>query len=246
MKRISIILIIICALFVGSVATHAQNIIGEWNATKALVADEAGNKATVSLASLQASMQVVFLENNQIKLSFDGDTEQGTYLLDKGILYIEMDGEIVPFPVRFTDDNTFEMDWSQLMEENIIFVLEKATASATSEPTAEYTGPINLLGSWAATEIRMDVDGVEMNYNLSMLGYQLSMSIIFLENNQMVLTLNDEIVRALYQLNGNQLILVFSESEYIEKCPIKFITADKFEVNLEPTISDETYIFVRQ
>lgn len=243
MKRISIILIIICALFVGSVATHAQNLIGEWNATKALVADEAGNKVAVSLASFKASMQVVFLENNQIKLSFDGDTDQGTYLLDKGILYIEMDGEIVPFPVRFTDDNTFEMDWSQLMEENIIFVLEKANTSATSQPTTEYTGPINLLGSWAATEVRMDVDGVEMNSDLSML--QMTMSLIFLENNQMVLTLNDEIVRALYQLNGNQLILIFSESEYIEKCPIKFITADKFEVDLDPNMG-ETYIFVRQ
>lgn len=243
MKRISIILIIICALLVGSVATHAQNLIGEWNATKALVADEAGNKVAVSLASFKASMQVVFLENNQIKLSFDGDTDQGTYLLDKGILYIEMDGEIVPFPVRFTDDNTFEMDWSQLMEENIIFVLEKANASATSQPTTEYTGPINLVGSWAATEVRMDVDGVEMNSDLSML--QMTMSLIFLENNQMVLTLNDEIVRALYQLNGNQLILIFSESEYIEKCPIKFITADKFEVDLDPNMG-ETYIFVRQ
>jgi hypothetical protein len=243
MKRISIILIIICALFVGSVATHAQNIIGEWNATKALVADEAGNKATVSLASLQASMQVVFLENNQIKLSFDGDTEQGTYLLDKGILYIEIDGETVPFPVRFTDDYTFEMDWSQLMEENIIFVLEKATASATSEPTAEYTGPINLLGSWAATEARLDVDGVEMNMDLSML--QITMGISFLENNQVVLTLNGEVEKGAYQLSGNQLTII--DSEEAETCPIKFISADKFELDLTEIVGEKgAFIFVRK
>ena len=245
MKRISIILIIICALLVGSVATHAQNLVGEWNATKALVADEAGNKATVSLASLQASMQVVFLENNQIKLSFDGDTEQGTYLLDKGILYIEIDGETVPFPVRFTDDNTFEMDWSQLMEEeNVIFVLEKANASATSQPTAEYTGPINLLGSWAATEAIMDIEGVEMNVDLSML--QITIGISFLENNQVVLTLNDEVEKGAYQLNGNQLAIIDSEG-VTETCPIKFLSADKFELDLTEIIGEKgAFIFVRQ
>lgn len=242
MKRISIILII-CALFVGSIATQAQNLVGEWIATKALVADEAGNKITVSLASLQASMQVVFLENNQIKLSFDGDTEQGTYLLDKGILYIEKDGETVPFPVRFTDDNTFEMDWSQLLEENIIFVLEKANASATSQPIAEYTGPINLLGSWAGTEAIMYIEGVKMNVDLSML--QITMGISFLENNQVVLTINDEVEKGAYQLNGNQLTII--DSDETETWPIKFITADKFELDLTEIVGEKgAFVFVRQ
>ena len=244
MKRISIILIIICALFVGSVATHAQNLVGEWNATKALVADEAGNKVAVSLESFQDSMQVVFLENNQIKLSFFGDTDQGTYLLDKGILYIEMDGETFPFPVRFTDDNTFEMDWSQLLEENIIFVLEKATASATSQPTAEYTGPINLVGSWAATEVIMDIEGVEVNMDLSML--QITMGISFLENNQVVLTMNGEVEKGAYQLNGNQLAIIDSEG-VTDTCPIKFISADKFELDLTEIVGEKgAFVFVRQ
>lgn len=239
MKKLFLLMAVVCT----AVATHAQNLVGEWNATKALVADEAGNKATVSLASLQASMQVVFLENNQIKLSFNGDTEQGTYLLDKGILYIEIDGETVPFPIRFTDDYTFEMDWSQLMEENIIFVLEKANASATSEPTAEYTGPINLLGSWAATEARMYIEGVEMNVDLSML--QITMGISFLENNQVVLTLNGEVEKGAYQLNGNQLTII--DSEEAETCPIKFISADKFELDLTEIIGEKgAFVFVRQ
>lgn len=243
MKRISIILIIICALFVGSVATHAQNLVGEWNATKALVADEAGNKITVSLESFQDSIQVVFLENNQIKLSFFGNTDQGTYLLDKGILYIEMDGETVPFPVRFTDDNTFEMDWSQVLEDNIIVVLEKANASATSQPTAEYTGPINLLGSWAATEAIMDIEGVKMNVDLSLL--QITMGISFLENNQVVLTLNGEVEKGAYQLNGNQLTII--DSEETETCPIKFISADKFELDLTEIVGEKgAFVFVRQ
>ncbi len=239
MKKLFLLLAVVCT----AVATHAQNLLGEWNATKALVADEAGNKATVSLASLQASMQVVFLENNQIKLSFNGDTEQGTYLLDKGILYIEIDGETVPFPIRFTDDNTFEMDWSQLAEENVIFVLEKANASATSQPTAEYTGPINLLGSWAATEAIMDIEGVEMNVDLGML--QITIGISFLENNQVVLTLNDEVEKGAYQLNGNLLTII--DSEEAETCPIKFISADKFELDLTEIIGEKgAFVFVRQ
>ena len=244
MKKVCTILTIICALFVGSVATHAQNLVGEWNATKALVADEAGNKATVSMASLQASMQIVFLENNQIKLSFNGNTEQGTYLLDKGILSIEIDGETVPFPVRFTDDNTFEMDWSQLAEENIIFVLEKANAPVTSQPTAEYTGPINLLGSWAATEARMYVEGVEMNMDLSML--QITIGISFLENNQVVLTLNGEAESGVYQFDGNRLTITDASGE-TEICPIKFISADKFELDLTEIIGEKgAFVFVRQ
>lgn len=240
MKKLFLLMAVVCT----AVATHAQNLVGEWNATKALVADEAGNKATVSMASLQASMQVVFLENNQIKLSFNGDTEQGTYLLDKGILYIEIDGETVPFPVRFTDDNTFEMDWSQLAEENLIFVLEKANASATSRPVVEeYTGPVNLIGSWTATEMTTIIEGVEVNVDLSQL--QITIGISFLENNQVVLTLNGEVEKGAYQLNGNQLTII--DSEETETCPIKFITADKFELDLTEIIGEKgAFVFVRQ
>lgn len=244
MKKVCTILTIICALFVGSAVANAQNLVGEWNATKAIVADEAGNKATVSLASLQASMQVVFLENNQIKLSFDGNTEQGTYLLDKGILYIEIDGETVPFPVRFTDDNTFEMDWSQLLEENITFVLEKHNAQGTSRQEVEvYTGSVNLLGSWDATEARVEVEGVEMNMDLSML--QITIGISFLENNQVVLTSNGEAESGVYQFDGNRLTITDASGE-TEICPVKFINADKFELDLTELGVPGVFVFVRK
>ena len=89
----------------------------------------------------------------------------------------------------------------------------------------------------------MYVEGVEMNMDLSML--QITMGISFLENNQVVLTLNGEVEKGAYQLNGNQLTII--DSEEAETCPIKFLSADKFELDLTEIIGEKgAFIFVRQ
>ena len=243
MKKVCTILTIICALFVGSAVANAQNLVGEWNATKAIVADEYGNKASVSMSSVQASMKIVFQENNQIVLSFDGESQQGNYLLKDGMLHIELDGETVVFPVVFTDAHTFEMDWSQLLEENIIFVLEKANAPVTSQHAEEYTGPINLLGSWHATEARVEVDGSLVTMDINLL--ELTLGVIFLENNQVILTANGEAESGVYQFDGNRLTITDASGE-TEICPVKFINADKFELDLTELGVPGVFIFERK
>ena len=119
MKKLFLLMAVVCT----AVATHAQNLLGEWNATKMIMSDESGAKVTMSVTATQGSIRIIFQENNQIILSVDGESQQGTYQLADGTLLVTIDGETVPFPVVFTDDNTFEMDWSQLAEENLIFVL---------------------------------------------------------------------------------------------------------------------------
>lgn len=244
MKQFCTILTIICALFVGSAVANAQNLVGEWNATKAIVADEYGNKASVSMSSVQASMKIVFQENNQIVLSFDGESQQGNYLLKDGMLHIELDGETVVFPVLFTDAYTFEMDWSQLLEENITFVLEKHNAQGTSRQEVEvYTGSVNLLGSWDATEARVEVEGSMITMDINLL--QISVGIIFLDNNQVVLTSNGEAESGVYQFDGNRLTITDASGE-TEICPVKFINADKFELDLSELGVPGVFVFVRK
>ena len=240
MKKLFLLMAVVCT----AVATHAQNLLGEWNATKMIMFDESGAKVTMSVTATKGSIRIIFQENNQIILSVDGESQQGTYQLADGTLLVTIDGETVPFPVRFTDDNTFEMDWSQLGGKNLIFVLEKANASTTSRPVVEeYTGPVNLIGSWTATEVTTIIEGVEVNVDLSQL--QISIAISFQDNNQVVFSMNGEVEKGTYQLNGNQLTLIFSENT--ETCPIKFITADKFEWDLTEKIGEKgLFVFERQ
>lgn len=252
MKKISTIFTIICALFVGSLATNAQNLIGEWNATSVIVSEESGVKTTLSVESIQKSLRIIFLKNNQIVLLLDGEPQQGTYQLEDNMLSVELDGQILPFPVTFIDEYTFEMDWSARIKRNAKFVLEKTTKPSTSQPEVkEYTGPINLLGSWIGVEVLVDIngDGHLEKFDFNMMDQlEVSADIKVLENNKLVITFNGKSEYCSYRLYPNELIVTDSSDETVA-IPIKFLSADKFEMDVMDLIGDGPtlkYIYVRQ
>jgi hypothetical protein len=243
MKKIFSILTIVCALFLGSTMANAKNVTGTWSATKAVLFDEDGNRATVGIENFGVEATITFGVNNSIEFNFEGETGYGTYHFEGNVLFITIDDVAHGFYTNFVNENTMEMDFSEMLDENIMFVFEKKSTSqkaTTPPPAAPYTGPTNLIGTWKATSATAVVEGTEVDLDLALIGAE--MVFVFTADKKLVATVDGQTESGTYDFDGKK-ITITSEGE-TESIAVKFLSADKFNIH-EPE-SGATLYFERQ
>jgi len=224
MKKIFSILTIVCALFLGSTVVNANNVTGTWKATKAILFDDDGNRASIGVESCGVEASITFSANNTIELNFDGEIISSTYHFEGNVLFVTNDDVAIGFYTNFVDENTMEMDWSELSGENVMFVFEKVGAS--QKAAAPYTGPTNLVGTWKATSGSTTVDGSEVNIDLAFMG--LEMFFVFKADQTIVATANGQTESGTYDFDGKE-ITVTSNGE-TTSIALNFLSADKFSI----------------
>lgn len=224
MKKIFSILTIVCALFLGSTVANANNVTGTWKATKAILFDDDGNRASIGVESLGVEAMITFSANNTVELNFDGEIISSTYHFEGNVLFVTNDDAAIGFYTNFVNDNTIEMDWSEFAGENVMFVFEKVGAS--QKAAAPYTGPTNLVGTWKATSGSTTVDGSEVNIDLALIGIE--MFFVFKADQTIVATANGQTESGTYDFDGKE-ITVTSNGE-TTSVALKFLSADKFSI----------------
>lgn len=238
MKKIFSILTIVCALFLGSTVVNANNVTGTWKATKAILFDDDGNRASIGIESLGVEAMITFSANNTIELNFDGEIISSTYHFEGNVLFVTNDDVAIGFYTNFVNDNTIEMDWSEFAGENVMFVFEKVGAS--QKAAAPYTGPTNLVGTWKATSGSTTVDGSEVNIDLALIGIE--MFFVFKADQTIVATANGQTESGTYDFDGKE-ITVTSNVE-TKSMALNFLSADKFSIY--ETESGANIVFERQ
>lgn len=224
MKKIFSILTIVCALFLGSTVVNANNVTGTWKATKAILFDDDGNRASIGIESFGVEAMITFSANNTVELNFDGEIISSTYHFEGNVLFVTNDDVAIGFYTNFVNDNTIEMDWSEFAGENVMFVFEKVGAS--QKAAAPYTGPTNLVGTWKATSGSTTVDGSEVNIDLALMGIE--MFFVFKADQTIVATANGQTESGTYDFDGKE-ITVTSNGE-TTSVALKFLSADKFSI----------------
>ena len=224
MKKIFSILTIVCALFLGSTVVNANNVTGTWKATKAIVFDDDGNRASFGMESLGVEAMITFSANNTVELNFDGKVLSSTYQFEGNVLFITINDVAVGLYTNFVDENTMEMDWSEFIGENAMFVFEKVGTTKKATTTAPYTGSVNLIGTWKGTSGVGSSDGAEISLDLAFLG--IDMSYTFKSNGQIIATVNNESEQGTYQFDGKELLVTFDGET--NSLPIEFVSANKF------------------
>jgi hypothetical protein len=224
MKKIFSILTIVCALFLGSTVVNANNVTGTWKATKAILFDDDGNRASIGIESFGVEASIIFGANNSAELNFDGEVLSSTYHFEGNVLFLTNDDVAIGFYTNFVNDNTIEMDWSEFAGENVMFVFEKVGAS--QKAAAPYTGPTNLVGTWKATSGSTTVDGSEVNIDLALIGIE--MFFVFKADQTIVATANGQTESGTYDFDGKE-ITVTSNGE-TTSVALKFLSADKFSI----------------
>lgn len=224
MKKIFSILTIVCALFLGNTVVNANNVTGTWKATKAILFDDDGNRASIGIESFGVEASIIFGANNSAELNFDGEVLSSTYHFEGNVLFLTNDDVAIGFYTNFVNDNTIEMDWSEFAGENVMFVFEKVGAS--QKAAAPYTGPTNLVGTWKATSGSTTVDGSEVNIDLALMGIE--MFFVFKADQTIVATANGQTESGTYDFDGKE-ITVTSNVE-TKSMALKFLSADKFSI----------------